>query len=449
MEQSTFKNTFISEFQVFEKNLNGGKNLSVHDVRKASFESFTSSILPSKKDENWKYTSLEDLYSKHFAPVYSNTEPVLSENQISQFLIPNLDVYRLVFVNGIFSPALSDLKNISDVAEVYPLSESIKIHSDFISTLVKDFSKSDKQIFSDLNAAFLNDGAFIRIKNGKIIEKPILLLFISDSKNGSLLNQPRNIIVAGKSSESTVIEQYVSLTDNSVYFTNAVTNLLAEENAVLHHIRIQNESESSFHIGAVQTLQNLNSTINTHSFSLGGEIVRNNIFADLQDLNAAVLLNGLYLGTGKQHIDNHTVINHAKPHCNSIEVYKGILDDQAVGIFDGKIFVLADAQKTNANQSNKNLLLANEAHDDAKPQLEIYADDVKCFHGATVGQLDEEQLFYLKSRGIGEEFARAILTHAFAIDVLNSIKIPEVRSYLDRLIMAKLNSPIEFEESTK
>jgi len=446
MEQSIFKNNLLSEFHAFEKNLKTEDSLSVQDTRKSSIDAFASIDLPSKKDENWKYTSLEEIYSKQFSTAYSNRESVLSENQISTFMIPNLDVYRLVFVNGIFSENLSNLNEVAEFAEVLPLTEAIKTHSEFISTLVKNFSKSDRQLFSDLNAAFLNDGAFIRIKSRKIIEKPIYLLFISDSKNSSQLIQPRNIIIAEKSSESTVIENYVSLNKDSVYFTNTVSNLVAEENSVLHHIKIQNESETAYHIGAVQSLQKLNATINAHLFSLGGKLVRNNIFADLQDQNSSVLLNGLYLGTGKQHIDNHTVINHAKPHCNSVEVYKGILDNQAVGIFDGKIFVNPDAQKTNANQSNKNLLLSNEAHADAKPQLEIYADDVKCFHGATVGQLDEEQLFYLKSRGVGEDFARAILTHAFAVDVLNSIKITEVRSFLDHLIMAKLNSPIEFEE---
>lgn len=441
MNPSHFKDQFVSAFEEFEKKLDGNKNTEIHQLRKSAFQSFSSLPLPGKKDESWKYTNLDSLYAGNFSPEKTQTKLELKE--IEKFFIPNLKVFRVVFVNGKLNEKLSDYESVSDFTEIRTLSDAIHHQTTEIKTYLDRFLTSEKQIFSDLNTAFLNDGIFIKIKNGKVTEKPIHLLFISNSD--SVLSQPRNMIVSGKSSEATVIEHYISLDEQSSYLTNVVTNLISEENSTLHHIKIQTENEKSFHIGTVQTCQEKNSSVDSHFYSLGSAITRNNVFADLNDENANVQLHGLYLTSNQQHVDNHTLINHLKPNCTSVEVYKGILDDKSTGVFDGKIIVHPDAQKTNANQSNKNLLLSNEAHADAKPQLEIYADDVKCFHGATVGQLDGTQLFYLKSRGIGDEFAKAILTHAFAADILNAIKIQPLREYLDHQIMEKLHSPIEFE----
>lgn len=444
MNPTIFKEQIISAFQKLENADHSLTDDVVRSYRQKSFETFSKLSFPTKKDEHWKYTNLDSLYSKAFSHSISN-DSNLTPEALSVFLIPGVKCYNLVFINGKWSPSLSDYNGSKEMVDVLPIAEAVKNKSNEIASVLQKKSYNSQEVFDEMNASFLNDGIYLRIKNGKVIDHPIQMLFISDSKSNNALIQPRNIIIGGKSSEATIIERYVSIQSQSEYLTNSVTTIFAEENAVVHHVRIQEESEKAYHVCTVNAELEANSTINSFVFTVGSALTRNNITANLNAENAAVSLNGLYLTTQSQHTDNHTVINHIKPNCNSIEIYKGILDDKSTGVFDGKIVVHKDAQKTNANQSNKNLLLSNNAHADAKPQLEIYADDVKCFHGATVGQLDETQLFYLKSRGIGHDFAKVLLTHAFAVDVLHSIKNTELRSFLDTVIMKKLKSPIHFE----
>lgn len=441
MNQNNFKEHIAAAYLGQNKTDQSSSEGVVRSLRQQAFESFSRLSFPTKKDEQWKYTNLESLYAKKLSVTNSNALSLTSA-VVSNFSIPNVKCYTLVFINGKFNTTFSDITGLNGLVDVFPLSEAVKSIPNEISSVLQKKSNNDRDVFDEMNASFLNDGIYLRIKSGKIIDQPILLLFVSDSQSDNALIQPRNIIVGGKSSEATVIERYVSLQNESEYLTNSVTTIIAEENSTLHHVRIQEESGKAFHVCTVESHLDSNSTVNSHVFSIGSGLTRNNITANLNAENANVFLNGLYLTTHSQHVDNHTVINHFKPNCNSIEVYKGILDDKSTGVFDGKIVVHKDAQKTSANQSNKNLLLSNNAHANAKPQLEIYADDVKCFHGATVGQLDETQLFYLKSRGIGNDFAKALLTHAFAADVLQSIKNPSLQEFLDEIIMKKLHSPI-------
>jgi Fe-S cluster assembly protein SufD len=327
--------------------------------------------------------------------------------------------------------------------------------------------------FVALNTAFMEDGGFVHVPKGVILEKPIYLLFISTREDRPSVSHSRNLILIERESQATIIEGYIGLDGvaesrnsklesrnsklenrpasglanfefpvssfgHQVYFTNAVTEIVVGEGAVVHHAKLQQESERAFHIATVQIEQERSSNVTNHSVALGGALVREDTNVVLDGEGAENLLNGLYVVAGSQHVDNHTVIDHAKPHCNSREVYKGVLDGASQGVFNGKIIVRKDAQKTDAKQSNKNLLLSEDAVINTKPQLEIYADDVKCTHGATVGQIDPDAIFYLRSRGIGLEEARSLLTYAFANDVLGRINYQPLRDKLKDALFARL-----------
>ena len=294
--------------------------------------------------------------------------------------------------------------------------------------------------FIALNTAFSYDGAFIHIPGNTVVEQPIHLLYVSDARNAASVAYPRNLVVAEKSSQVKIVESFHCMQSGNHNFTNSVTEIVVKENAIVEFNKIQNETAEAFHINHTEAYLAKNSTFNINTITLGGEIVRNNLHIVLNDENGTAHLYGLYLLNGNQLVDNHTLVDHAKPNCYSNELYKGIIDDKAHGVFNGKIFVRQDAQKTNAYQSNKNILLSNDASMHAKPQLEIFADDVKCSHGATTGQIDEEALFYLRSRGIGEQNARALLNTAFAADVINNITIEALKNNLITFLSSKLKN---------
>ncbi|MCW8810645.1 MAG: Fe-S cluster assembly protein SufD, partial [Ignavibacteriaceae bacterium] len=307
--------------------------------------------------------------------------------------------------------------------------------------LLKHFGKyADYQnhIFTALSTAYTEDGAFILVPTGKIVEEPIHIIFITTEGNEKILTQPRNLFVAEKSSQVTIIEHYVGNEEN-IYFTNAVTEIVADENAIVDHIKLQEESKKAFHIARMEVDQERNSNFSSHLISTGADLSRNEFNAKFNDEGGECKLNGLFMVDGTQLFDAHTLMDHANPHCNSHEHYKGILDDKSRGVFNGKVIVRQDAQKTTAFQENNNILLSDEALVNTKPQLEIFADDVKCSHGATIGQMDDEAKFYLKSRGIGEEVSNGILLHAFASDVVTSIKIESIRNYIEEIITKKFN----------
>jgi Fe-S cluster assembly protein SufD len=276
------------------------------------------------------------------------------------------------------------------------------------------------------------------VHDNKIVDEPINILFITAAGEEKILSQPRNLFVAGKNSQVTIIERYASL-DNGIYFTNVVSEIVTGENSSINHIKIQEEGLKAFHVSRTEVDQEKNSNFVSYSISLGGEISRYDLNSKFNDEGGECSLNGLYLLTGNQLYDTHSLIDHAKPHCTSHEHYKGILDDTSRGVFNGKVIVRKDAQKTNAFQENNNIILSDGALVNTKPQLEIFADDVKCSHGATVGQLDQDSLFYLRSRGIGEEKARDILIHAFASDVIKSIKVEQVKNYLEEILEGRFN----------
>ena len=431
-----FKEWFVKNYKTFEDNLNGEKTPELHRIRKEALKNFSDLSLPTLKDEEWRYTNISPLLKYNF-----NLPPEdlkISDELVNKFLFAQIDSNILIFVNGKFSKENSKLLNLPEGTIVGSISDAVKNNPEIIEKHFGKYASYDNQIFTALSTAYTMDGAFIYVPNGKIVEHPIHIIFITTASEDKIITQPRNLIVASEYSQVTIIEHFVSENDD-IYFTNTVTEIVAENNAVVDHYKIQEESKNAFHIARLEIDQERNSNFTSHSISTGGAITRNNINARFNGEGGECTLNGLFLLEDKQLFDAHTLIDHANPLCNSHEHYKGILDDSSRGVFNGKVLVRQDAQKTNAFQQNNNILLSNNALVNTKPQLEIFADDVKCSHGATIGQIDEDARFYLKSRGIGEEAANAILMHAFASDVIKSMKIEFVRNYLEDILSKRFN----------
>ncbi|MDP2702691.1 MAG: Fe-S cluster assembly protein SufD, partial [Candidatus Rokubacteria bacterium] len=351
---------------------------------------------------------------------------------------------RLVFVNGRYSRELSSLGSLPGGARVGSLAAALAADRELIEPHLARFARYQDHAFVALNTAFIEDGAFLYVPAGKVVVDPIHLLFISTARGTATASHPRNLIVAGNNSQVTIVETYVG-SDKAVYFTNAVTEIVVGENAALDHYKLQRESEEAFHVATLQVHQARSSTCASHSIAVGGGLVRNDVNVVLDGEGSECTLNGLYMVAGQQHVDNHTRIDHAGPHCVSRQLYKGVLGGKARGVFDGKIVVHPAAPKTDARQTNKNLLLSSDALIDTKPQLEINNNDVKCIHGSTIGRLDENSIFYLRSRGIGVEMARDILTYAFASEIINGIKVEPLRAKLDNLVATRLQNGLPME----
>jgi len=430
------KDWYLSNFGEFEKRLNGGKESSIHQIRKDALSNFSKLKFPSLKDEEWKYTSVAPLLKYNFIPSYEKKN--ISKEIIKSLLFGEMEHSLVVFINGRFSNEHSNLLNLPDGVIVGSIAEEIKKNNEILLKHFGKYADHRNQIFTALSTAYTEDGAFVYVPDGKIVQEPIHIIFITDAGKEKVLTQPRNLFVAGKNSQVTIIEHYVG-NKSEIYFTNAVTEIVADENSVLDHIKLQQESKNAFHIARMEVDQERNSNFSSHLISTGADLTRNDFNARFNDEGGECTLNGLYIIDGTQLFDAHTLMDHAKPHCNSHEHYKGILDEQSRGVFNGKVIVRQDAQKTNAFQENNNILLSDQALVNTKPQLEIFADDVKCSHGATIGQMDDEAKFYLKSRGIGEEASKGILLHAFASDVVTSIKIESVRNYIEEIITKKFN----------
>jgi len=431
-----FKEWFVKNFKTFEDSLNGEKTPELHRIRKEALQNFSDLSLPTLKDEEWRYTNISPLLKYNF-----NLPPEdlkISDELVNKFLFAQIDSNILIFVNGKFSKENSKLLNLPEGTIVGSISDAVKNNPEIIEKHFGKYASYNNQIFTALSTAYTMDGAFIYVPNGKIVEHPIHIIFITTASEDKIITQPRNLFVASEYSQVTIIEHFVSENDN-IYFTNAVTEIVAEDNTVVDHYKLQEESKNAFHIARVEIDQEQKSNFTSHSISTGGAITRNNINARFNGEGGECTLNGLFLLEDKQLFDAHTLIDHANPLCNSHEHYKGILDDSSRGVFNGKVLVRQDAQKTNAFQQNNNILLSNNALVNTKPQLEIFADDVKCSHGATIGQIDKDARFYLKSRGIGEEAANAILMHAFASDVIKSMKMESVRNYLEDILSKRFN----------
>jgi Fe-S cluster assembly protein SufD len=338
-------------------------------------------------------------------------------------------------VNGEFSEHLSSYAGLGEKVRVNSLAKAIHSGVGRPERHLGKIAAFESHAFTALNTAFIRDGAFIELQANAVVDEPIHLLFVSEGE-GEAISHPRNLIVAAENSRASIIESYISIRD-SRYFTNAVTEIALGEGARVDHYKIQRESEKAFHVGTTQIRQERDSQLHSFSFAVGGLLARTNIYTSLDGAAATCTLNGLYLTDGVQHIDNQTSIEHIAPNCPSHEVYKGVLDGRSHGVFNGKVYVHPEAQKTDGKQSNNNLLLSPSARVDTKPQLEIFADDVKCTHGATVGRLDEVAMFYLNSRGIGTETARMLLTYAFAADVLETIELQPMKEQLEKMVLSR------------
>ncbi len=426
---------YQSHFDAFERTLNGESKSSLHELRRAAMGKFSDSGFPTTRHEEWKFTNVTPITKIDFKPVLRYDGQGITQDELNQFSLATQ--HQLVFVDGHFSGALSTRGALPKGVYCGSLGAAVKDPGITVQEYLGTQVRVDETPFVSLNTAFLRDGAFIFIPDGVVLDEPVHLLFVASGREEALI-APRNLIVFGKRSRASVVESYISLKD-AQYLTNAVTEVVVGDEAVFEHDKLQNESIQAFHVAMIHARLGEKTTFTSNSIAIGGSIVRNNVTAILDAEGSECTLNGLSLGTATQVIDNHTTIDHAKPHCASHELYKSILDGKSRGVFNGKIFVRFQAQKTDAKQTNKTLLLSDEATIDTKPQLEIFADDVKCTHGATVGQLDAEQVFYFRSRGIDETTARDMLTFAFASDVVNRVHVEPLKARLEALIHGRLD----------
>lgn len=420
------KTRYVGQFDEVDRLPSGNcwKSVRQHGRRR-----FLELPFPSAKTEDWRFTNVAPLLQERF------TLPASGEVD-SKLLppLPHADALRLTFVNGWFAPALSRLGDVGP-ARLGNLAEPTAVGD--LECFLARIAGTDELIFTALNTSLFYDGAYLVIPPRAVIERPIEFLYLTRPGAENPDSQPRTLIVAGKNSQATIVERYLGLEGEGRPFTNAVTEIVLAEGAIVDHVKLQQENLRTFHVANTQIVLARGSNFTTHSVLLGGALVRNEVRVRFDDEGCEATVNGLYVANGTQHVDNHTVIDHARAHCNSHELYKGVLGGKAHGVFNGKIFVRKDAQKTDAKQTNKVLLLSDDATINTKPQLEIFADDVKCTHGATVGQLDEEQMYYLQSRGIGREDARRILTFAFANDIVGRIKLPAIREEIEEILVSE------------
>jgi Fe-S cluster assembly protein SufD len=430
-------NPYLENFERLEKNRLADTPSWVFPIRKAGISRFAELGFPTLKDEDWRFTNMAPVAKLPFRPVFDYSRAGITSQALGTFTFAGLQAHRLVFINGHYSEEFSKILPHKKGVRITNLANALSTDSDLIEKHLANHASTEKNAFAALNTAFFHDGAFLFVPSDTTIEEPIHLLFVSTANEPGVTSHPRNLIIAEKGSRLTVLESYASTVD-AAYLTNAVTEVVAGEGAAVEHCKYQDESLSAFHVATLHADLGRNCNFTSHSMITGARLSRNNIRTALNGEGIECILNGLYLTKGDQLADHHMIVEHAKAHCNSHEYFNGILDGRSRGVFHGRILVQPEAQKTDAKQTNKNLLLSDDATIDTKPQLEIYADDVKCTHGATIGQLNEESIFYLRSRGIGIETARRMLIHAFAGEIIDRIKCRAAREELDNLFWDRL-----------
>jgi Fe-S cluster assembly protein SufD len=434
MNNTDLKTQLIADFKTAEGRMNGEAKSAVHQIRQQALERFDKLGFPTIRHEEWKYSNVKNLVNQAFE---FNAVSNFSAKDLEEMPIPNLEGNILYFINGIYNAELSVIVSPATELQILTFAEAAKTQPELVEQYFNKYSDYQDNAFTALNTAFAKNGVFVHVPDNKVVAQPIILRFISDARTLNVASQPRNLIVVGKRSEVQIAEAYRSLGENAS-FTNAVTEFVVGEEANVHYYKVQNESDKSYHIGTTSVLQAGKSVFTANTVTANGGFVRNNLNIKIDGEYAEANMFGLYIPNGKQHIDNHTAVDHAKPNSNSNELYKGILKGKSTGVFNGKIFVRQDAQKTNAFQSCKNVLLSEDASMNTKPQLEIWADDVKCSHGTTTGQLNDDALFYMQARGISKDTARALLTLAFAQDVIDKFEIVAIKEYLQALIEEKI-----------
>ncbi len=407
--------------------------------RKGGLARFAELGFPTLQHEDWRFTNIAPIVKLPFKPVFEAMADDLTSEALKNFPFADLPGSRLVFVNGHYAAVLSKIAKLPAGVTVASVASVLAAEPALLEKYFAQSSPAGDNAFDALNQAFFLDGGFIHVPAGKVVEQPVQLIYVTTSNQNGATIQPRNVIVAEANSQLTVIESYVTAV-GAGYFTNTVTELVVGDKATVEVLKFQDEAVDAFHMAAIHGRFGRASNTRVHSFALGAKISRNSIRTNLAGEGLECILNGLYLTRGEQLADHHMVVEHAQPHCASHEYFNGILDDKSKGVFHGRILVQQLAQKTDAKQTNKNLLLSDDATANTKPQLEIYADDVKCTHGATIGQLNQESIFYLRSRGIGPETARRMLIHAFAGEIIERVKHEAAREELDKLIWERLEA---------
>jgi Fe-S cluster assembly protein SufD len=423
----------------FEEGLNGKAESPIQGLRKEAIDLFAALGFPTTRDEDWKHTNVAPVLRTPYKPVAGCDANGVTASQLEPYTFEQagLDAARFVFVNGFFSPELSSTGDLPEGLVAESLASAVDSHGETVCRHLAQHASYNDHAFRALNTAFVRDGAFVHIPEGRALDRPIHCVFVAAANGEPTVSHPRSLVVAEPGSNATVIESHVGLGDGPC-FSNAVTEVVAGENAHVDHYKLTLAGPSFFQVATQQVHCGRNSNVSSQAITLGGRLVRNEANALLAGEGCEATIDGFYMLDGDQHVDNHTLIEHAEPHCSSHELYKGILDGNSRGVFRGKIYVHQKAQKTDAYQANRNLLLSDDAHINSKPQLEIYADDVKCSHGSTIGQLDSDSLFYLRSRGVGREMARRILVEAFAGDLIDRIRVEPLRAYLRSLVADRI-----------
>ncbi len=433
------KEKILSSYVAFENQVD--TNSDVHEIRSKAFENFENLGFPTKKLEAWKYTSLNSVLKQDYS-LFPNKIPAIDLADVKEFFIHEIDSYKVVFIDGKYSSFLSQTTH--DHYDVCLMSSALNSPK-YASVIKEYFNKVAKQDnLTSLNTAFATEGAYINIPKNTEVKKPIQIINFTTGSEASTMVQPRNLIVVGENAHVQIIERHQSLTSNPV-LSNIVTEVFVDKSATVDFYKIQNDELNASLVDNTYINQKSNSVASVHTFSFGGNITRNNLNFYQNGEHIDSILKGITIIEGKQHVDHHTLVHHIEPNCESHQDYKGIYDERSTGVFNGKVIVNKEAQKTNAYQQNNNVLVSDKATINAKPQLEIFADDVKCSHGCTIGQLDDDALFYMQQRGIPQKEGKGLLMFAFANTVLESVKIPEVKSRITKLIAEKLGVNIGFD----
>ena len=434
------KEKLISSFMAFEEKIDVHSEL--HDLRIEAIKNFENKGFPTKKEESWKYTSLNAVLKNDFT-VFPKSELSIEFKDVKKYFIHEIDTYKVVFIDGKFSSHLSSTTH--EGLDICLMSSALNKpkYKMVIDNYFNKIASKDESLTS-LNTAFANEGAYINIPKSKVVRKPIEIMYFSTGSEAALMVQPRNLIVVGENSHVQIIERHQSLNENPV-LTNSVTEIFAQKRAIVDYYKIQNDNHTANLIDNTYVSQKQESHVSVQTFSFGGNLTRNNLNFYHFGERLTSTLNGITIIGGKQHVDHYTLVHHAAPNCESFQDYKGIFSDSSIGVFNGKVYVEKEAQKTNAFQKSNNILLGDKSTINAKPQLEIFADDVKCSHGCTVGQLDETALFYMQQRGIPKKEAKALLMYAFSNAVIENIKIQELKQRITKIIADKLGVKIGFD----
>jgi len=434
------KEKILSSFMAFEESID--VHNALHDIRTSAIKNFENKGFPTKKEEAWKYTSLNSILKNDFT-VFPKHENLIEFKDVKKYFLHEIDTYKVIFIDGKFSSFLSATTH--EGLDICTMSSALNkpkykiIIDEYFNAIA-----SKEESLTSLNTAFSNEGAYINIPKSKIAEKPIEIIYFSTGIENALMVQPRNLIVVGENAHVQIIERHQSLNSNPV-LTNSVTEIFAQKRAIVDYYKIQNDEQTANLIDNTYIAQKQQSHVSVHTFSFGGNITRNNLNFYHQGEHIDSTLKGITIIGDKQHVDHHTLVQHATPNCESHQNYKTILSGSSTGVFNGKIYVEKEAQKTDAFQQNNNILLSDKATINAKPQLEIFADDVKCSHGCTIGQLDETAMFYMQQRGIPKKEAKALLMYAFSNEVIGSIKIPELKQRITKIIANKLGVNLGFD----